>query len=105
MVASIYENIPGISDRASHSTRNRETDPAESLCSPGVPAEPHPTCTTQAERNLVRLRRACTATAFLRASECFFAGLPDFLPMAQPSTSGSDPRHRQVLLHRHFRSA
>src|SRR5262245_49328456 len=54
MAASIYENIPEISDRGSHSMRNRETNPVEYLCSPAALTKPHPVCMTRAERFLDR---------------------------------------------------
>src|SRR5215510_2608213 len=104
MAVLTYENIPETSDRASHSTRNRETGPAESLCFPDAPGEPCPMCTTRAECFLHRLHRACTATVFLPASGCFVGLLRDFRLSAKPSISGSDPKRPRVLLHMHSHS-
>src|SRR4030095_1549257 len=104
MAASPYENILEISDRALHSKRNRETDPVEFLCSPDALTKPHPMCTTRAERFLDRLHRACIATVFLPASECFVGLLRDFPLSAKPSISGLDPKRPRALLHMHSRS-
>src|SRR5215510_10878197 len=104
MAASIYENIPEISDRASHSMRNRETNPVESLCFPDVRAEPHPVCTTQAERSPDSIRRGCTASVFLRVSEYFCGVHLDFPPWATSNTGGSHPRHLPDLLRTHSHS-
>src|SRR5215510_12504249 len=99
MAGSTYENIPEISDRALRSTRNRETDRVEFLCSPDAPTKPHPMCMTQAERFSDRLLRACTASVFLPASEYFVGELRDFRLSVKPSISGSDPRHHRARLH------
>src|SRR5258705_11835338 len=98
------ENTPESSDRASRSTRNRETSPAECLCSPAVQGELHPMCTTRAERLLDRLHRACTATVCLPESECFVGLLRDFRLSAKPSIFGSDPKRPRAPLHMHSRS-
>src|ERR1700733_9516072 len=63
--ASICESILEISDRASHSTRSRETNRAESLCCPGARAGQYRACTTPALRSLDPSRRGCTASASL----------------------------------------
>src|SRR5580692_9983584 len=52
MAASLCGNIPGISDTASRSMHNPETNRAESLYSLGVAAKPSPMCRIQAERSL-----------------------------------------------------
>jgi hypothetical protein len=102
--ASTGESIPEISDRASRSTRNRETNPTESLCSLGAPAEQCPRYTIRAEHSPDRSRHACTASAFLRGLECLCGAPRDFLSSAQPSISGLAPRRHQGLLPRHFHS-
>src|SRR5215470_10042930 len=99
MAAVTYENIPGSSDRALHSMRNREKGPAEFLCSPDALTKPNPMCTTRAERFPDRSHRACTATVFLPASECFVGLLRDFRLSAKPSISGSDPKRPRAPLH------
>ena len=68
------ESNPETPKAASRPTRNRETNPAECLCSPDAPAEPCPARTIQAEHS-PDPRRACTAIAFLSVSECY-CGLP-----------------------------
>src|SRR5215813_3740892 len=104
MAASTYENIPENSDRASHSMHNRETNPVGCHCFRAVPAEPHPVCTTRAERVPDLLHRACTATVFLPESECFAGVLRDYRLSAQPSIFGSAPKHPPNLLRMHSRS-
>src|SRR5262245_52352958 len=101
----MYENIPEISDRARGSTHSPETNPAESLCFLDVPAAPYLTCTTQAERPLDRVRRACTASAFLPASEYFYEVPHGFLPWVRPNTGGSSPMRPRDLLRTHSHSA
>src|SRR6185437_1715019 len=102
--ASIYGNIPGISGRALGWTRSPEINPAESPCSLAAPSVPCPRYRIPAQHSPDSPHRACIASVFLPASECFF-GLPrGFLLWAQPNISGSDPKHPQGLLHTHFRS-
>src|SRR5262245_32120574 len=101
----MYENIPEISDRAARLTHSRETNLAESLCFPGVPAAPYLMCMTQAEYSLDRVRRACTASAFLPASEYFCEVPHDFLPWVRPNTGGSSPMRPRDLLRTHSHSA
>src|SRR5215813_5315180 len=100
MAASTYESIPEILGRASHSMRNQETNPVESLCFPAALTERHQVCRTQVERHLDRLHRACTATVFLPASKCFGELIRDFRLSAKPSIFGSDPKRPRALLHR-----
>src|SRR5215510_11753259 len=104
MAVSTYENIPETLDRALRSTRNREIDRVELLCSPDALTKPHPMCTTRVERFLYRLHHACTATVFLPSSECFVGVARGFPLSVKPSTSGWEPRHRRALPHRHSRS-
>src|SRR6516162_521064 len=99
------ENIPGISDKASRSTRNPETNRAGFPCFPAARAKPCPTCTTQVECLPDSLRLGCTASVSLRLSKCFDAVCPDSVPWVQPSTFGLGPKHRPGLLRMRSRSA
>jgi len=102
--ASIYGNIPEMSDKALRSTRNSGTDRAESLCSPRARAAPYPMCTTQAEHSLVRYAVGVLPARASR-SKYFGEGCPYSLPWVPPSTSGSGPKLHQGLLRMRSRSA
>src|SRR5258705_957321 len=103
-VASSCGNLPESLSRASRWTRSPEINQAESLCSLAAPSVPCPTCRTPAQHCPKSPHRACTASAFPPVSE-YCSGLRrGVLRWAQPNSSGSDPRHHQGLLHRHFRS-
>src|SRR5262249_4870936 len=102
---SICGNTPEISDTASRSTRNPETNRAESLYSPDVRGGPYLICTTRAEHFLDALRRGCTASAFLQLSRYFDGVFPDSVPWVQPNTFGLGPKRRRGLLRMRCRSA
>src|SRR5215472_18946883 len=84
---STFENTLEISDRASHSRHSPERDRVESPYFPGVPVEPNPTCTIQAQWYRGWRRHARTASEFLRMSGCSAGvrlGCPEW---AQPNIS------------------
>src|SRR5271168_4215205 len=81
-----------------------ETNRAEFPCSLDVPAEPHPTYTTQARRFLDLLRRGCIASASLPDSKWLFESLRGFRLWAPPNIFESAPRRPRVLLRRHCHS-
>src|SRR5277367_383668 len=82
-----------------------ETNRAEFPCSLDVPAEPHPTYTTQARRFLDLIRRGCIASASLPDSKWLFESLRGFRLSAPPNIFESVPTRSRVLLRRHSRSA
>src|SRR5271163_1665333 len=103
--ALIYGNTLETWDKASHWTRNPETNRAEYLCSPCVPAALHPTYNTQARRFPDWLHRACIASASPPGSRHSFESPRGFLLSAPPNISELVPTRRRAPLRRHCRSA